>query len=1538
MKAYSISMYRMTPLMKVISLVVAFIFIFTSTTFAIPRTMLDVTQSKGVQSVSKEAELTYHINPAKFLVPENFGMVTERFISSGTKNAKKLIIQIQDSHCNYEAQKNISKMIQIMATDKSTAGALKMISVEGSQGVANFDYERSFPNREIRSQTSDYFMKIGWLTGPELYEIDSKDKPLLFFGAEDKDLYEKNLDYFLKSKKDIAREHAFIDKVLSVIAVLKRKIFSKAMLNLAQKRQEWDGGILQFTDYCGYIDNLALKHGFGEKGAKYFSDKKKYPNFTAVMESIDIENKINPKKIQSEREAIVSHLQKKMVKEELSELVKQSLHLRIGKITSDMFYNYLNEVVINKKIDMKKYPNLKGYMQIVKLNSVLDAGKLFGEVDRIENAIKNKMFKNREEKELDLMIKQVNIMKNLLNLRMSRRDLSFYDNNKKDMTADKLIRKVGKLAKKTGISSDLSGSIAWLKANKNIDVSVCEEFYKAALARDKVLVENTIKEMGRTKANAVAVVSGGFHTQGMKELFKGKGYSYVVVTPRMTKAYNDKIYLSRMLNKQTEFDKIFGATGTRLSAWTMRDKLIFKKSWATELALMAEKLGDFIAFRQWIFMNKTDLGIDIVEDKDGLKIVDQSNAKQVLVREGKDGAPEITEVSTMSAKISEESGVDKGAGHRDITVAEAERLSDRMKSQLGYFVDKLLEELASTEFDNMKRDALSIKALIAENGNLEDIKKAVSKLRLSESEVYKQLQEEGKDIEEEAWVFDWMDFTKYVVKNNLEAEEEEIVVVAAAAEAREVINQTDGDDELVKGSMLAKAPEVKVHDHWEEMNFITAGNKKSDVTERVRAISALGEMKTPLTIKSEVIVKKLQDLAVDKGEPNEVQQAAIHALMAQDESKAIAFMGEHSLILVMDQTDGDDELVKGPMLAKAPVRIPAEAMDQTDGDDEKKVEPRSHDHWEAMNILTAGDKKSDVTKRVEAIRTLGMMKAPSTFKVEDIVKQLQDMAMDKGEPVEIQQAALAAFMELKGELPAMIEGTPSMFAKVAEKTARIKDIETITNEIHGIPGMIDEFDLKGREGMPTGFDLIKRSQDADELISARSEQEYKESRKKITDWLDEINKKIGVEAKNVMQEKKGKVLDVVLKEYAGKSFKRNITGGIPQGMTALVQEIQRRGEFRLLTEQDIQEVLEKNVIANVLANPAEGNFTVKVMMKEAKASEVTRPGVGSTEGYVNEAILNAYNSYAENPDGAVELILNALSNMEEDEYLVNLVTAIDILSGVNRPNFNSLIDYLLAKKDSTDHSGLKDEIKPIVDEILAAEEELLYDKLAGKLNGLKLTEGSDAEKARDILVSVIKTGDLAVIRATISRAVLDIPRDVFLNDVKTNVEDMLSPGFVSSSLGVMYYSLIGLNEAMPSEEYFGAEWKVISETVKANINTTAVADSALLNKENIDKKEMLFHHVEKATDQVQLKMQLKEHVAAAVQAVLQGLDKRVVVAVDYADWDQGVFDQVKEEVFKEKKLISEEQKKKFKEIMEDHIVIGKETDTTDTVVSEQEIN
>ncbi len=262
----------------------------------------------------------------------------------------------------------------------------------------------------------------------------------------------------------------------------------------------------------------------------------------------------------------------------------------------------------------------------------------------------------------------------------------------------------------------------------------------------------------------------------------------------------------------------------------------------------------------------------------------------------------------------------------------------------------------------------------------------------------------------------------------------------------------------------------------------------------------------------------------------------------------------------------------------------------------------------------------------------------------------------------------------------MIEGTPSMFAKVAEKTARIKDIETITNEIHGIPGMIDEFDLKGREGMPTGFDLIKRSQDADELISARSEQEYKESRKKITDWLDEINKKIGVEAKNVMQEKKGKVLDVVLKEYAGKSFKRNITGGIPQGMTALVQEIQRRGEFRLLTEQDIQEVLEKNVIANVLANPAEGNFTVKVMMKEAKASEVTRPGVGSTEGYVNEAILNAYNSYAENPDGAVELILNALSNMEEDEYLVNLVTAIDILSGVNRPNFNSLIDYLLAKK------------------------------------------------------------------------------------------------------------------------------------------------------------------------------------------------------------------------------------------------------------------
>jgi len=551
---------------KAINCLLSIIFLTTSTAYSVPQDLLGMRGTQAATADNTRAAIAATIDPAKLTIPENFGTITERFTSAGNENSKKLIIQIQDSHCNYEAQSNIMKIVETLSKDRETAAACRLIATEGAQGALDPTFMRSFPDDKIREEASDYFMRIGWLTGTEMYSINFKDEPIPLWGIEDKALYDENLACFKQAKTGLVKEKELVEKLSGLIDVLKLKVFSKDVGELVRKRDDWDKGVMTFTGYCSYIEKVAREQGFGEKGAAAFRDPVRYPNLTAVIGSLEIERKIDAMKTGAERKALIDELQKKMVKEELSEMVKQSLYLRTGKCTSDTFYAYLKSQAASKQIEMTKYPNLAGYIDIAIMSSRVNATATNDEIDRLERVIKNKMFVTEEERDLDELSARVKVLKKLLELRMSRSDISFYGEHKKEMAIGEIVARFNKIALSCGGNAIPAGALG---DAISFDLSPCERFYDAALKRDAVLVEKTIDEMGKRDATAVTVVTGGFHTQGLKELFKKKGYSYVVVMPRMTRKYDDKIYLSRMLDEQSEFDKLFAHTGNRLAAWTM---------------------------------------------------------------------------------------------------------------------------------------------------------------------------------------------------------------------------------------------------------------------------------------------------------------------------------------------------------------------------------------------------------------------------------------------------------------------------------------------------------------------------------------------------------------------------------------------------------------------------------------------------------------------------------------------------------------------------------------------------------------------------------------------------------------------------------------------------------------------------------------------------------------------------------------------------------------------------------------------------------
>ncbi|MFC1570833.1 hypothetical protein ACFL4E_03520 [Candidatus Omnitrophota bacterium] len=84
--------------------------------------------------------------------------------SSFNGDAGKMVVHIQDAHCNFEAQSNINKMLDQLTKECG----INVISVEGAEGIVDTAWFKAFPDAEIRKEVATYFMKKGEITGAEL--------------------------------------------------------------------------------------------------------------------------------------------------------------------------------------------------------------------------------------------------------------------------------------------------------------------------------------------------------------------------------------------------------------------------------------------------------------------------------------------------------------------------------------------------------------------------------------------------------------------------------------------------------------------------------------------------------------------------------------------------------------------------------------------------------------------------------------------------------------------------------------------------------------------------------------------------------------------------------------------------------------------------------------------------------------------------------------------------------------------------------------------------------------------------------------------------------------------------------------------------------------------------------------------------------------------------------------------------------------------------------------------------------------------------
>lgn len=182
-------------------------------------------------------------------IPKKWGTVQESHAGGD-----RLVIHLQDLHCNYEVQMNIARMIRLLAERHG----LRFVAVEGTDRPLNTTKLRTFPLADVREEVADYFVRQGRLSGAEYYAATAAD-PVHLEGVETQALYARNrktVDFILREEGQ-----GYSYDLRDLFAALKPRLYPPALLRFDQQCAAFQRGQTSAKQHARWLGRQAGRRG-----------------------------------------------------------------------------------------------------------------------------------------------------------------------------------------------------------------------------------------------------------------------------------------------------------------------------------------------------------------------------------------------------------------------------------------------------------------------------------------------------------------------------------------------------------------------------------------------------------------------------------------------------------------------------------------------------------------------------------------------------------------------------------------------------------------------------------------------------------------------------------------------------------------------------------------------------------------------------------------------------------------------------------------------------------------------------------------------------------------------------------------------------------------------------------------------------------------------------------------------------------------------------------------------------------------------------
>lgn len=440
-----------------------------------------------------------------FVLPEYLG----RVVDSYNGNSGKIVIHIQDAHCNYTAQHTIAQIIGY-AADRY---GLNIVNLEGGAGNYNLSAFTSIDDTGVRDKVSDYFVKKGMINAGEYFAINYPEKAALW-GVEDTQLYIDNLNVYresLKHKEEIDKD---LNVLTNILTNLKNKIYSPALLELDSKYLLYKSGKLDLKDYLHYLGTIAKER---------MIDIKQFRNIYALSQILEQEGTIDFKEANRQRNSILEMLKNRLSNKEINEIAAKTVEFKSDRISPAGYYAYILKKAKSVGLDMNLFPEFQKYLVYLSMYETIDKTKTIDETVSLELALRETMYSNGKEREIDKLFRNLILIKNIFAIALSKEDYKYYQSDEGAFAMKNYIAFIHKEAPLYKIYAKPDSSIEKVDEYRENMM----KFFKYSFERDEVFLKN-MKYSGN---NTAIIVTGGFHSENLTWLLKKEGVSYISIMP-----------------------------------------------------------------------------------------------------------------------------------------------------------------------------------------------------------------------------------------------------------------------------------------------------------------------------------------------------------------------------------------------------------------------------------------------------------------------------------------------------------------------------------------------------------------------------------------------------------------------------------------------------------------------------------------------------------------------------------------------------------------------------------------------------------------------------------------------------------------------------------------------------------------------------------------------------------------------------------------------------------------------------------------------